>query len=62
MKFKKKKNQSVHNSVLLRRGKEILMGANMEIKCGADTEEKAVQRLTHLGIHPIYNHQSQTLV
>ena len=25
----------------------------METKCGAETEGKAIQRLPHLGIHPI---------
>jgi hypothetical protein len=34
----------------------------MEIKCGAETEGKATQRLSHLGIHPIYSYQTQTLV
>jgi hypothetical protein len=39
---------------LLDRGK-ILMGANMETKCGAETEGKAIQRLSHLEIHPVYS-------
>ena len=52
MKLKKKENQSVVASVLLRRGNKILMGANTETKCGAETEGKAIQRLPHLGIHP----------
>jgi hypothetical protein len=30
-------------------------------KCEIETEEMTIQRLTHLGIHPIYNHQTQTL-
>jgi hypothetical protein len=29
---------------------------------GAETEDKTIQRLPHLGIHPIYNHQTQTLL
>jgi hypothetical protein len=33
-----------------------------EAKCGAETEEITIKRLTHLGIHPIYNHQTQTLL
>jgi hypothetical protein len=41
---------SVGASVLLRRGNKILMGTNMETKCGAETEGKAIQRLPHLGI------------
>jgi hypothetical protein len=45
MKFKKKEDQSVGSLVLLRRGNTVLMGTNMETKCGADTEGKAIQRL-----------------
>ena len=33
-----------------------------ETKCGVETEEMTFQRLTQLGIHPIYNHQTQTLL
>jgi hypothetical protein len=40
MKLKKKEDQSVGASVLLRRGNKILMGANMETECGAETERK----------------------
>ena len=29
--------------------------------CGAETEGKAIQRLPHLGIYPIYRHQTQTV-
>jgi hypothetical protein len=29
---------------------------------GAESEGKAIQRLPHLGIHSIYNHQTQTLL
>jgi hypothetical protein len=47
-------------SVLLRR-KKIFRGVNMEIKCRTETERKIIQRLSHLGIHPIYNYQTQTL-
>ena len=62
MKPKKKEDQSVDASVLLRRGNKILMEANMETKCRAETEGKAIQRLRHLGIHHIQSHQTQTLV
>jgi hypothetical protein len=62
MKLKKKEDQSVDASVFLRRKNKILTGANMETKCGAETEGKAIQRLPHLGIYPIYRHQTQTLV
>jgi hypothetical protein len=62
VKLKKKEDQIVGASVLLRRGNKILMGGNMETKCGADTGGKAMQRLPHLGIHPIYSHQIRTLL
>jgi hypothetical protein len=48
--------------VLLRRGNRILTGGNIETKYGAETEGKAIQRLPNLGIHPIYRHQTQTLL
>jgi hypothetical protein len=53
VKFKKKEEQSLGHSVLLRRANNIFMGANTETKCGARTEGKTIQRLPHLGIHPI---------
>jgi hypothetical protein len=58
MKLHKKEYLSVDASVLLRRGNQILTGRNMETKCGAETERKAIQRLPYLGIH----HQSWTLL
>jgi hypothetical protein len=45
MKLKKKEDQRADTSVLLRRGNKILMGRNMETKCGAESEGKAIQRL-----------------
>ena len=62
MKLKKKEDQSVVTSVLLRRENKILTGANKETKCGAETEAKAIQRLSHLWIHPPHSHQTQTLL
>jgi len=62
MKPKKKEDQSVDMSIVLRRGNKILTGWNMEAKCGAETEEKAIQGLPHLGIHPIYSYYTQTLL
>jgi hypothetical protein len=62
MKPKKKEDQSVYVSVLLRRGNKILIGGNKETKCGAETEGKAIQKLPHLGIHSIYSYQSQRLL
>jgi hypothetical protein len=61
MKPKKKEDQNVDASVLFRKVKKILTGGNMETKCGAETERKAIQRLPNLGIHPIYSYQTQTL-
>jgi hypothetical protein len=40
----------------------MLTGGNIETKYGAETEGKAIQRLPHLGIHPIYSRQTQTLL
>jgi hypothetical protein len=62
MKLKKKEDQSVHTLILLRRENKIPMGRVTETKCGIETERKVVQRLPHLGIHPIYRHQTQTLL
>jgi hypothetical protein len=58
MKLKKKEDQSVDISNLLRRGNKIPMEVVTERKCGADTEGMTVQRLSHLGNHPIYKHQT----
>ena len=44
------------------KGNKILTGANTETKYEAETEGKAIQRLLHLGIHPIYSQQIQTLL
>jgi hypothetical protein len=62
MKLKKKEGQSVGAFILLRKGSKILTGVNMETKCRAETEGKAIQKLSHLGIHPIYSHQNLTLL
>jgi hypothetical protein len=58
MKLKKKEDQSVDTSFLLRMGNKIPMEGVTETKFGA---EQTIQRLPHLGIHPINNHQTQTL-
>jgi hypothetical protein len=57
MKLKKKEDKSVDASVLLRRGNKILMGGNTKYE--AEMEGNAIQRLPHLGIHPIYRHQTR---
>jgi hypothetical protein len=42
MKHKKKEDQSVATSVLLRRGVKMPMGGVTETKCGAEIEGKAI--------------------
>ena len=54
--------KSMDTLVLFRRGNKIPTGGNTETKCGAETEGKAIQRLSHLGIHSIYTYQTQTLL
>jgi hypothetical protein len=58
----KKEEQSVRALVLLTKENKIFTGTNMETKYRAETEGKAIQSLLHLGIHPIYSHQTQTLL
>jgi hypothetical protein len=53
----KQEDQSVDTSVLLERGNKIPMEAVTETKGGAETEGRTFQRLPHLGIQPINNHQ-----
>jgi hypothetical protein len=62
MKLKKKEDQSVDTSVLLRRGNKISMGRDSETKSEAETEGKVIQGLPHLWIHPIYMYQTNTLL
>jgi hypothetical protein len=62
MKLKKKEDQSVGTSILLRRSNKIPMEGVTETKFGAETEGMTIQRLPHLGIHPINSHQTQTLL
>jgi hypothetical protein len=47
--------------ILLRSGIKIPMEGVTEPKLGAETEEMTIQKLPHLRIHAINNHQSQTL-
>jgi hypothetical protein len=56
MKPKKKEDQRVDTSFLLRMGNKIPMEGVTETKFGAETEERTIQRLPHPGIHSIYNH------
>jgi hypothetical protein len=62
MKLKKKEDQRVDISFLLRMGNKIPMEGVTETKFGAETEGRTIQRLPHLGIHTIKNHQTQTLL
>ena len=62
MKLKKKEDQSVDTSFLLKMGEKIPMGGVTETKFSAETEGRTIQRLPQRGIHPIYNHQAQTLL
>jgi hypothetical protein len=59
---KKKADQNVDISVLFRRVNKLLTGGNKETKCGTETEGKVIQRFCHLGIHPIYSHQTWMLL
>ena len=47
---------------LLRRGNKITMEGVRETKGEAENEGMTIQRLPHLEIHPINNHQNQTLL
>ena len=62
MKLKKMEDQSVDTSFLLRMGNKIHMEGVTETKLRAEIKGRTIQRLPHLGIHPIYNHQTQTLL
>jgi hypothetical protein len=62
MKLKKKEDQSMDTSLLLRMGNKIPMEGVTGTKFGAETEGKTIQRLPHVGIHHIYNHQTQKLL
>jgi hypothetical protein len=62
MKLKKKEDQNVDISFLLRMGNKIPMEVVTETKFRAETEGRAIERLPNLGIHTIYNHQTQILM
>jgi hypothetical protein len=61
-KIKKNEDQSVDTSFLLRIGNKTSMEGVTETKFGAQTKGWTIQRLPHLGIHPIIRHQTQTLL
>jgi hypothetical protein len=58
----KREDQSVDTLILLRRGNKTPMERVTETKYEAETEKLTSQRLSYLGIHPINNHQNQTLL
>jgi hypothetical protein len=62
MKLKKNYEQSVDTYFLLRMGNKIPMKGVTETKFRAERKERTIQRLPHPGIHPINNHQTQTLL
>jgi hypothetical protein len=53
---------NVDTSIFLRRGNKIPMEGVTETKFRAETEGMIIQRLPHMGIHPINNHQIQRLL
>jgi hypothetical protein len=57
----KKEDQSVDTLLILRMGSKIPMEGVTETKLGAEMEGRTIHRLPQLGIHLIYNHQTQTL-
>jgi hypothetical protein len=61
MKLKKEDN-SVNTSILLRTGSKISIEEVTETNFGAETEGMNIQKPLHLGIHPINNHPTQTLL
>jgi hypothetical protein len=58
MKLKKKEDQSVDTLFLLKMGNKIPMEGVTETKFGAEPEGRTIQRLPHLGIHPINKYRS----
>jgi hypothetical protein len=62
MKLKKKERRSMYTLILLRRGNKIPMEGVTETKFRKGAEGMIIQKLPYLVIHPINNHQSQTLL
>jgi hypothetical protein len=62
MKLMKKEDQSVDTFFLLRMGNQTPLEGVTETKFRAKMEGKTIHRLLHPGTHPIYNHQTQTLL
>jgi hypothetical protein len=62
MKVKKKEDQSVDTLILYKRRNKIPMEGVKDTKCGAENVGRIIQRLSYLGIPPINNHQTKTLL
>jgi hypothetical protein len=62
MKLKKKEDQIMDTSLLLIMRDKIPMDGVTEAKFRAEMEGITIQRLPHLGIHPINHHQTRTLL
>ena len=60
MKLKKKEDQSVDTSLLLRMGNKIPMEGVTETKFIAEMEGRTIQRLPDLGIHSMISLQMLT--
>jgi hypothetical protein len=58
----KKEGQSMDIAFLLTIGNKIPLEGVTETKFEAEMEGRTIQRLPHLGIYPINNHQTQTLL
>jgi hypothetical protein len=58
----KKEDESGDTLFLLIMGNKIPMEGVTETKFRAEMEGRTIQRLSHHGIHPINNHQTQTLL
>ena len=56
MKIKKKEDQIVDTSILLRMGNKIPMERVTETKIRAETQGMTIPKLPNLGIRPINNH------
>jgi hypothetical protein len=62
MKLKKKEEQSVDMSPLLRIRDKTLLEGGTETKIGAESKGWTIQRLHYSGLYPIISHQRQTLL
>jgi hypothetical protein len=62
MTLMKKEDKSVDTFFLLRIGNQTHLEGVTETKFRAKMELKTIHRLLHPGTHPIYNHQTQTLL